>query len=93
MEDMDTIKHSYQSPKRAKLKDSRSKPYQCTECDFSATAKSTLNAHRRKHWEKPYKCSFCDHTATSEKTLRIHSAACHHNKTERVPGHEQTHER
>ena len=90
---MDAIKKSYQAPKRVKLKDSRSKPYQCTECDFSATAKSTLNAHRRKHWEKPFQCSLCDHTATSEKTLRIHSAACHHTKTERVPGYERTHER
>ena len=79
------MKQLSRSTKRTRLKNLNNKPYKCTECDYSATAKSTLNAHRRKHMKKPFKCSLCEHSATSEKTLRIHVAACHHNKTERVP--------
>ena len=71
----------------------KDRPYKCKECNYSATAKSTLNVHRRKHLEKPFKCDQCNHAATSEKTLRIHIAACHHNKTERVPRNESTEER
>lgn len=69
--------------KKSKSAPGKDKPYKCTECDYSAVAKSTLSAHRRIHKEKPFKCDQCDHAATSEKTLRIHIAACHHNKTER----------
>ena len=68
--------------RKSKTISGKDKPYKCTECDYSAVAKSTLSAHRRIHKEKPFKCDQCDHAATSEKTLRIHIAACHHNKTE-----------
>ena len=55
--------------------------YQCEQCDYKATAPSTLQKHIRKHTgEKPYKCTYCTYAATQSGSLKDHLRTHTHEK-------------
>ena len=44
--------------------------YQCSECDYQSTSKSSLAHHKRAvHEGVKYQCSECDHQSTSKGHL------------------------
>lgn len=59
--------------------DSSEKPFKCTECDYTATRQSLLEAHfNSKHrGEKPFKCDQCDFAAAAKTSLYDHKRNIH----------------
>jgi len=53
--------------------DGEFKPYKCSNCEKSYTARSALMRHMRNHTGvRPYKCSVCDATFTQDVVLINH---------------------
>lgn len=51
------------------------RPHLCNYCGYSASTKSTLKIHERKHTgEKPYACTHCDYRTSDHNTLRRHKS-------------------
>ena len=76
------LKAKAQKVRNIKSVHEKEKPYKCTICDISFTAKASLNGHISSVHEKqkPQKCTICDTSFAQIGNLQRHIASVHEKK-------------